>query len=141
MKFWIAAALVLAVATGEAHSATLRCSFTEPFFSLTFTSGDGRLVMISADETDPDTGNPIPKTLAEGAKLQRDDTWQDVPQMRIVKGGETLLVVRLRTGSDGMSEAVFPFEGVYGGHVGGCETDKAPSYDGYEVWQDFGADP
>jgi hypothetical protein len=40
-----------------------------------------------------------------------------------------------------MSEAVFPFEGVYGGNVGGCETEKAPAYDGYEVWAEFGVNP
>ena len=141
MGRWLAAALALAATTGSGHSATLSCSFTEPFFSLTFTSGDGRLVMVSADETDPDTGKPVPKTLVEGASLQRDDKWQDVPQMRVIKGGETYLIVKLRSGDDGMSEHVFPFEGVYGRHVGGCETDKAPSYDGYEVWKDFGVEP
>lgn len=141
MKVWIAAAAVFTAAMGEARSATLSCSFTEPFFSLTFSASDGRLVMVSADETDPATGNPIPKVLVEGASLTRDDQWQDVPQLRVTKGAETYLIIRLRTGSDGMSEAVFPFEGVFGSNVGGCETEKAPAYDGYEVWAEFGVNP
>jgi len=141
MKLWVAAALAFAAMTASGRAATLSCSFTEPFFSLTFTSGDGNLVMVSADDTDPATGKPIPKTLVQGARLLRDDQWQEVAQMRVVKNGKTFLIVRLRSGSDGMSEQVFPFEGVYGANVGGCETDKAPSYDGYEVWKDFGIDP
>lgn len=141
MRSWVGAGLVVLATTVSGHSATLSCSFTEPFFSLKFTSADGKLLMESADETDPETGSTIPKILVEGASLLRDDKWQDVPQMRVTKAGETYLIVKLRSGSDGMSEQVFPFEGVYGGNVGGCETDKAPSYDGYEVWHEFGVDP
>lgn len=135
----LAGALVSAfLFSGAAHAGTLKCSFTEPFFTLTFTSEDGKLVRSSADDTDPDTGVPIPSVLVENAKLMRDDKWEDVPQLRVLKDGNTFLIVRLREGSDGMSDQVFPFEGAYSSNVGGCETDQVPAYNAAEVWKDFG---
>jgi uncharacterized membrane protein len=138
MKLLAGALASVFLLSGTAHAGTLKCSFTEPFFTLTFTSADGKLVRSSADETDPETGAPIPSVLVDWAKLIRDDKWQDVPQMRVLKDGKTFLIVRLREGSDGMSDQVFPFEGIYSSSVGGCETDKAPAYNATEVWEDFG---
>src|SRR5580765_2183890 len=48
--------LILATATvlmsGHSEAGTLRCSFTEPFFTITWDSESGRVIELSADVTD-----------------------------------------------------------------------------------------
>jgi hypothetical protein len=138
MRPWIIA-LGIAALPVEGRAGTLVCHFTEPFFSISYDSGTGRVTMISADETDPDTGQPIPKVLAEGAKLRSarpEEGWQSLV---LEKGGETILELRLTgRGSDGMSDDIFPFEALYGGRDGGCETGKYPAFDTYDLLQDLG---
>lgn len=137
MKMLLLCAAMAAIAT-EAGAATLTCSFTEPFFSLSFDSATGRLTYLSADDTDPATGDPVPK-ITEGVRLVRDEQWQDVQSMRLLKGDDVLLQVKVTgDGSDGMSDSVYPFEGISGSNVGGCQTDKVKAYNLLEVWNDLG---
>ena len=64
----------------DAQAGVLSCSFTEPFFNISFDSATGVVTWISADETDPDTGKPIPKILAKSAKLEILDYRCDRPE-------------------------------------------------------------
>lgn len=139
MRQWIfAAALVASPAPGWAG--TLACHFTEPFLTITYDSQTGAVTLVSADETDPDTGKPVPRVLAEGAKLQSVPPDDYQPKLKLEKDGKTILELELTgQGSDGMSENIFPFEGRYGALVGGCETGKYPALDTYDLLQDIGA--
>jgi hypothetical protein len=135
----IFAAAALSLAIGEGHAGTLRCSFTEPFFTITFDSGTGTVTEISADVTDPNTGQPIPNVLAEGATLRVVNPDGDGLTLHLEKGTETILELHLTgQGSDGMSDNIFPFEARRGTLEGGCETAKYPAFDTYDMLEDLG---
>ena len=137
----LAMAVVLTMIAANSQAGELRCSFTEPFFSIVFDSATGKVTELSADVTDPDTGKPIPNVLAEsGARLVR--AADDAMSFRLVKGDETILDLKLTgNGSDGMSDNLFPFEAMRGSNDGGCETAKYPAFRTYELLQDLGVDP
>jgi len=66
----------------------------------------------------------------------------DPMSFRLVNGSETILELKLTgKGSDGMSENLFPFEALRGRHDGGCETDKYPAFEIYELLEDVGITP
>jgi len=121
-----------------AEAGILTCRFTEPFFDVTYDSATGLVVTTSADDSDPDTGKPIPKTIAEHASLVLADGWEGSPKALLKEGDTTLLELAMEQGSDGMSDVVFPMSGTFGDHVGGCETDKVRAFDLYELYGDLG---
>ncbi|MGE0501289.1 MAG: hypothetical protein AB7I79_06440 [Rhizobiaceae bacterium] len=134
------AIIALLVGCGPASAGVLTCSFTEPFFTITFDSATGVVTWVSADEADVDTGEIKPRVIAENARLRRSDVWEGHETYFLESDVETILTLKVNgRGSDGMSEMVFPFEGISGGRSGGCESDKAPAYDMYEVFLDLGA--
>ena len=57
----ILAALALLLSVAPSQAGTMRCSFTEPFFSIIFESETGKVTVISPDVTDPDTGKTVPE--------------------------------------------------------------------------------
>jgi uncharacterized membrane protein len=133
------AVVALLFGCGPASAGILTCSFTEPFFTITFDSSTGVVTWLSPDESDPETGELKPRVIAEGARLRRSDVWEGHETYFLEKGDERIVTLKVNgRGSDGMSEMVFPFEGVSGGWSGGCESDKAPAYDMYEVFHDLG---
>lgn len=134
-------AIALILAPAPAGAGTLNCSFTEPFFSITFDSATGKVVETSADVTDPDTGQPVPTVLAEHARLRVANP-QDPFSFVLENAGETILELQLTGhGSDGMSDNLFPFQALRGNHDGGCDTDKYPAFETYELLQDLGLNP
>ena len=140
MRIAFAAAAVLMA--GHSEAGTLRCSFTEPFFVITWDSQTGQAIEISADVTDPDTGKPVPTILSEHARLRVPDPTGDPFRLVLEDGKEMILELKLTgTGSDGMSENLFPFEARRGTLDGGCETAKYPAFDTYELLQDLGLNP
>lgn len=137
-----AAAAVLMLSAIDATAGMLTCRFTEPFFDVAFDSTTGVVTLTSPDDSDPETGKIVPKVIAEGARLTRSGAWVGYPTLTLDAGDERILDIKLTgQGSDGMSETVFPMEGVYGTYVGGCEATKAPAYDLYELYQDLGIEP
>lgn len=138
----LAGATAFMLAAGDAAAGVLTCRFTEPFFVIAFDSATGVVTLTSPDESDPATGKIVPRIIAEGAKLSRSGAWVGYPTLTLDAGAERILDIRLTgQGSDGMSETVFPMEGVYGAHVGGCEATKAPAYDLFELYRDLGIEP
>jgi uncharacterized membrane protein len=143
----LAAALPLVLAASVAEAGTLRCSFTEPFFTVEFDSATRKVVLVSPDEFD-DTGRPIPRVLSETARIRRSGVWEtyetyflETPGKDAATPPEIILEIRVTgRGEDGMSDVVYPFEGRYGEGrlVGGCEATKAHAYDIHEVYQDIG---
>lgn len=135
------AALLAAVLVAPAHAGLLSCQFTEPFFSISYDSTTGKVVQLSADVFDEETGKPVPQVLATGASLKRADFWEGSPTLLLQAGNETILEIKMTQGSDGMSESVYPMEGRYGRNVGGCETDKVRAFDMWKLYQDLGLEP
>ena len=132
----------MALIAPEAQAGVLSCSFTEPFFSITFDSDTGVVTEVSADETDPDTGKPIPKVLAKAARLELLDRAEGGQKLRLSNAGETLLDLQITMqADDGMSESIYPMEGKYGSNTGGCYTDKFPPFDPYEMLEGLGVKP
>lgn len=135
-------ALALVALPAESLAGTLSCSFTEPFFSITYDSKTGTVTLVSADVTDPDTGQPIPEILAEGARLRSVQSDDYRPKLKLEKDGKTILDLQLTgQGSDGMSDNIYPFQGFYGGRDGGCETAKYQAFDTYDLLEDIGVQP
>lgn len=138
----LAGAAALMMSSGAASAGVLTCHFTEPFFVVAFDSVTGVVTLTSPDESDPETGKIVPRVIAEGAKLTRSDAWVGYPTLTLDAGEERILDIKLTgQGSDGMSETVFPMEGVYGTNVGGCDATRAPAYDLYELYRDLGIEP
>jgi hypothetical protein len=136
------AGLGLALVAADAQAGVLSCSFTEPFFAITFDSATGMVTQVSADETDPDTGKPIPKVLAKAAKLELLDHAEGGQKLRLTDAGKTLLDLQITMqAGDGMSESIYPMEGKYGSNTGGCSTDKFPPFDPYEMLEGLGLNP
>jgi hypothetical protein len=136
------AGLALMLLPLEARAGVLSCSFTEPFFSISFDSATGVVTWVSADESDPDTGKPIPKILATSAKLEILDYDASGQKLRLSNGSETLLDLKITMqADDGMSESTYPMEGKYGSNTGGCYTDKFPPFDPYEMMEGLGLKP
>jgi hypothetical protein len=142
----LAALLPLFLVSTEALAGKLRCSFTEPFFTIEFDSETGQVVFTSSDEFDEETGKLKPRVIAEGARIRRPGAWQGYSTLVLEVPGQdaatppTTIVEMKVTGQadDGMSEFVFPFEGHYGQWVGGCESSKAPAYNLGDAYDDLG---
>jgi hypothetical protein len=140
VKLVVAAAAMLMA--GNCEAGTLRCSFTEPFFTVSWDSETGRVIELSADVTDPDTGNPVPTVLSEHARLRVPDPTGDPFRLILADDEQTILELTLTgTGNDGMSENLFPFDARRGTLDGGCDTAKFPRYETYELLQDLGVNP
>jgi hypothetical protein len=134
--------LALMVLPLEAQAGVLSCSFTEPFFSITYDSATGVVIWLSADESDPDTGKPIPKVLAKAAKLELLDRAEGGQKLRLTDDGKTLVDLQVTMqADDGMSESTYPMEGKYGRNTGGCYTDKFPPFNPYEMLEGLGLKP
>lgn len=140
------ALLFMALSTlmpAAASAGVLSCQFTEPFLTIAFDSATGVVTFASPDEIDVDTGKIVPRVIAEGAKLTRSDAWVGYPTLTLdAADGKRILEIRMNgQGSDGMSESVFPMEGVHEARVGGCESTKAPAYNLYDFYEDLGIEP
>jgi hypothetical protein len=136
---WLLAAAALGLLTANASAGVLTCDFTEPFFNITFDSTTGIVTRVSADDTDPDTGKPIPRILARDARLELLENVPPGQKFRLVSGSETLLEMQITGQADnGMSESLYPIKGLWGRLDGGCYTEKYQPFDPYELLQDLG---
>lgn len=134
----IVAAAAGCILANPAGAGTLHCSFTEPFLTIDYDSATGKAIYLSPDEFDDD-GKMVPKVMAESAKLVPEPGWQDDPVFYLMNGTEKLLTIKMTgRGSDGMSDARFPFEAWSGGREGGCETDTVHAWDPSEFRDGFG---
>ena len=125
-----------------ARAGVLSCSFTEPFFEITFDSATGVVTWISADVTDPDTGKRIPKVLAQSARIELLDYAEGGQKLRLADGGKTLIDLQITMrADDGMSDSTYPMEGKYGSNTGGCYTDRFPPFNPYEMLDGLGLKP
>ncbi|WP_413576462.1 hypothetical protein ACLVWU_00305 [Bdellovibrio sp. HCB290] len=105
--------LVVALLSSQtARAERIYCFFTEPFFNLTYNSDTNKLTHSSPGSADK-----------EGvAKVIFNKNGTILLTVIGVQG--SLLVDTTKTGSDGMSDYIYPFEGIVNGNLyGGCETD------------------
>lgn len=134
-----AAILAVGLSAGAAQAGELHCSFTEPFFTIDYDSATGKVIYLSPNEVDDD-GKLLPRTMAENAKIVREEASGEHEIFYLKAGEETLLTLKLTgRGSDGMSDMMFPFEATgMGPHAGGCETNNAPAHNISQFYEDFG---
>lgn len=111
MKFLVPFAAVLTL-SHVASAESIYCTFTEPFISVSYNSDTNKVKVES-----PDQG-----TLEVPGKV----TFDKGGIITITSEGisHRLVIDTTKEGSDGMSDFVYPFEGVIDDSLyGGCETD------------------
>ncbi len=104
---------VLLVLTGTARAESIYCYFTEPFLTVTYNSDTNKVRVES-----PQDGS---------VELNGSVIYQKGGILKISAEGVTqyLEVDLTKEGSDGMSDFIYPFEGIINGTLyGGCETDS-----------------
>ncbi|MEK2689488.1 hypothetical protein [Bdellovibrio sp. GT3] len=125
MKLLMPIAAVL-LSAQAARAEKIYCFFTEPFFNLTYNSDTNKLVHSAPGSNDK-----------EGvAKVIFNKHGKILITVVGVQG--SLMIDTSKNGSDGMSDFIYPFEGVVNGNMyGGCETDhlkkKLSSRIGYSI--------
>ncbi len=135
---------MLALATFDARAGLLSCTFTEPFFTISFDPATGEVTRISPDDAGPHGHEFEVTTVATGAQIVRDDSYREHPTAQLRTAGEVLMVITFSgKGNDGMSDRVYPMEGIWGteprgNNVGGCATEKAPGFELYELYDELG---
>lgn len=102
-----------------AHAESIYCYFTEPFLKAQYNSDTNKILLSS-----PEHGS---------AELDAKIEFQKQGVIRISAVGFNyyLDVNTLKEGSDGMSDIIYPFEGVVVSEklYGGCETDTLKGQD------------
>lgn len=111
----------------------LNCSFTEPFFNLSFNSETGVLTMMEAETSPAVQVVSRSAAMVVGPRLTPlEDDLSIGDTFRIVDTETNEVYLKLtysNDGSDGMSEMNYPFSAVYGDFQGGCESTSAPASD------------
>ena len=108
-----------------AHTKTIECSFTEPFFSIEVDLVKGNVFKTEPDWNSEDGGS-LRTLVATEVKLVSTSTDPLLPSFNLVgKDGSLVLDMTLNfQGSDGMSDHMYPLDAMYGHMWGGCETDQ-----------------
>ncbi|WII72959.1 hypothetical protein QJS83_03620 [Bdellovibrio sp. 22V] len=104
--------LALSLMSVSASAESIYCTFTEPFLTVTYNSETNKIRVDSAEHGSAETTAHV--IFKSGGILHID-----------AEGITQYLEVNLtKEGSDGMSDAIYPFEGKISELlVGGCETD------------------
>jgi hypothetical protein len=97
--------------TGAAKADIFRCSFSNPFTTVTYSMVQQKLTI---------WGPSIPKREVNGVTFQV----RSAVKFELSKAGTVLVRLELnRTGSDGETAFDYPYEGVWNGNTGGCESN------------------
>lgn len=109
------------------------CSFTEPFFTVTYDSESGVITYVGAENFNEETGEFEPVILSTDGDFQA--AAGDNEYILVDGSGNTLMSLTLDfEGSDGMSDFIYPFTAQFGESLfGGCETTSAPAVNPYEL--------
>ncbi|MBO9665749.1 MAG: hypothetical protein J7501_02930 [Bdellovibrio sp.] len=123
MKFLVTL-VAMALASQAAMAEKIYCSFTEPFISITYDSDTNKAFYSTPDK--PDVPVDVKVTFNKGGTIL----------LMTLDNKYSLLVDTTKEGSDGMSDFIYPFEGILNSSLyGGCETDhlkkKLSSAHGY----------
>ncbi len=118
MKFMIP--LIVLAFSSVSLAENIKCTFTEPFLTTTYNSETGKITI-----ENPDHGKAT-------VPVKVEFTQNGTLILSSAKISQTLEIFLIVEGSDGMSDFVYPFEGVINGYdggvdgklFGGCESDK-----------------
>lgn len=124
---------------------TLYCSFTEPFFSVTYEAKTGLISYTGVEDYDPVTDTFPSVTLSSNGYLKpifsadADDDFYSIQgsQFELVDGDTNTVLMTLTLdmqGQDGMSDQIYPFSAVYKSYIGGCYTDKYPAVNTVDIY-------
>jgi len=138
MRRFVLGLLLVQCAT-ECPAGVLRCSFTEPFFTLTFDSTTHKVIRVT-DATSDKEAKLVTTVISSNARLERAFGEGDSLVLELTDGSTIFLVLHLNgRGSDGMSENIVPFRADYGRQQGACDTNKYPSWDFDDLVEDLRA--
>jgi uncharacterized membrane protein len=112
MKHVLAGILTIVFAP-SAFATTYWCNFTEPFQQVTYDTQTHELGLT----------RPSEEYVTWPSKHSTAGNYLTAKSIN----GEVKLRIQLnKQGSDGMSDHVYQYEGVWNGQVGGCDTQKVP---------------
>lgn len=102
----------------SAFAESIYCTFTEPFYTITYSSDDNEITYeMMGEEPEVLTANV---TFGKNGKLIITDTDEK----------HTLEVLMTEEGDDGMSDFTYPFKGIFDYTLyGGCETDAMKKWE------------
>ncbi|MFS4458470.1 hypothetical protein [Bdellovibrio sp. HCB2-146] len=104
--------------SSSAFAESIYCTFTEPFYTVTYSSDDNEITYEAVGE-DP-VVLPANVTFGKNGKL-------------IIKDNDethTLEVLMTEEGDDGMSDFTYPFKGIFDYSLfGGCETSTMKKWE------------
>lgn len=117
----IAALLFSQISMASEKTQTVKCFFTEPFFTIEIDLEKKLAVM-----TRPLFDGTETNELWKGVKLVPRSQDPLYPVFTVIDYHMApVMVLKMNfEGSNGMSDTVYPIEGNFNGHVGGCETDR-----------------
>lgn len=128
----------------------LVCSFTEPFFTITYNASTKEITYTGVDMYDELNNEFMVLTLATQAQFvalpQTDVNGQEYiyptngSQFQLLDDSGNMVVELTLSylGSDGMSDFIYPFDAVHSsGHVGGCYSTSAPLIDATEIYENL----
>ena len=124
MKALLASLTLLFAVT--AHADYVKCTFTEPFYSLEIDT-EGKTLTL----TDYDLGTTVLSTNVEIKKLKSKvlSNVLEVPSYQVLADGKEVLVLVLDyQGSDGMSDYAYPYSTKHGNNYGGCNSSQVPTH-------------
>jgi uncharacterized membrane protein len=114
------------LASQAAKAEKIYCYFTEPFINLTYDSDTNKVIHSTPGSED--------KVGIAEVIFNKDGKIQ----ISVVGVNNSMMIDTTKSGSDGMSDYVYPFEAIINGTLyGGCETDhlkkKLSTLHGYSV--------
>lgn len=120
---------------------TLTCGFTEPFITVQYDANTKVVTKTGPENYNEATGEFLKVVISENAEIQFAAPDQvGVYNLVDVATGTVLLSMQLNgSGTDGMSDQIYPFSAVYENNYGGCSTETAPVIDTLKVMEQLGA--
>lgn len=132
----------------QAQAEVLVCSFTEPFFTITYNADTKEVTYTGVDMYDELNDDFMVLTLATQAQfvavpqVSADGTQYVYPtqgsEFKLLDdNGDLIVTLHLSyQGSDGMSDFLYPFDAVHStGHIGGCYSTSAPLIDPQDIYE------
>ncbi len=119
----------------------LMCSFTEPFISVHFDANTKAVTEFDVMDYNDATGISTGTVLSEKAEIRLVDPNQAGAYSLVdMASGNVILTFELSgSGTDGMSDQLYPFSAIYKNIYGGCSTETAATIDTEEVMQQLGS--
>lgn len=124
--------LVVLALSSQASADIVRCTFTEPFFTLILDTDTRVLTKVEPDFENPDGGykETVISRTAQARRLAPRVVSAVVqhPRFQVIADGALALVLELNyEGTDSMSDTIYPYSVKYQTFEGGCDSNRLAS--------------